>query len=611
MALHRSLLLATVVSSLAFAVGCGGGVDVEDFSDGGDDTADDAGAESAPLDARPDSAVDARDAADSAASDTALDASEDTAIDGDLDTGAPDTGAPDTGPKDCSSVALAVDPASSLDPLADGPLKVAKVTVTVPTLGPLSSAKVKIHYPVLADGVTPHPGRHAWVMFHHAVHGPYPGVTYDRYDGIFDRWASHGIITFSIDGSSIFFPPPPCGPGTAASGSGCYTYQTYDQLKVVGGVMDDAISYFLKTQEDATFALHCALDPNRVGVAGHSRGGGAALLVNTARTDGANVKAYIGFQPVDPEFAPGAPTPPSKVPMFDRPALWLDSGNDGDVTYPNTAMIYADTRGKASHVTILGSKHTFTLDTPYPDQGGPTATITPDEHRRVCQYYAVPFLRAYVRDAAPAAKDLDIVAGPGGLSVASTVSSGDATLRFRPENAYSAWIEKFDEALGTTPSTTVAGDTLTLAGSMTAVSYETYVTSTSGGSAIKIAVSKLLRSVKLNWGTTEGALEVPLPSLAGKKAIVFETSFLDSPSATSGNHPLYLELVDTTGARASLSIDSLVPVSWGKRPRRLSTVYVPFTKFTGVDPTKAKSIRFVAKAGTTNHDILVDLLRVE
>ncbi|MBK7399025.1 MAG: hypothetical protein IPJ34_22745 [Myxococcales bacterium] len=201
-----------MVSSLAFAVGCGGGVDVEDFSDGGDETADDAGAESAPLDARPDSAVDARDAADSAASDTALDASEDTAADGDPDTGSPDTGSPDTGPKDCSSVALAVDPASSLDPLADGPLKVAKVTVTVPTLGPLSSAKVKIHYPVLADGVTPHPGRHAWVMFHHAVHGPYPGVTYDRYDGIFDRWASHGIITFSIDGSSIFFPPPRAAP---------------------------------------------------------------------------------------------------------------------------------------------------------------------------------------------------------------------------------------------------------------------------------------------------------------------------------------------------------------------------------------------------------------
>lgn len=598
----RSLLVALLVAPVASsAAGCGSDVEITDVPDATDDAAD----------AASDGALDTRDGgADTGAPGDGGDTGSDTPDAAD-DTGPVDTGPVDTGPVDCTATALAADPASTLDPLSDGPLKVAKTTFTVPTLGPLSSAKVKVHYPVLADGVTPHPGRHAWVMFHHAVHGPYPGVTYDRYDGVFDRWASHGFITFSIDGSSIFFPPPPCGPGTAASGSGCYTYQTYDQLKVVAGVMDDAISYFLKQQEDAAFPLHCALDKNRVAVAGHSRGGGAALLVQTARTDGANVRAYLGFQPVDPEFAPGAPTPPSSVPLFDRPCLWLDSGNDGDVTYPNTAMIYARTRNKASHVTILGSKHTYTLDTPYPDQGGTAATITPDEHRRVTHHYSIPFLRAYVRDAAPTAKDLDTVAGPGGLAVPSTVSSGDATLRFRPEDAYTSWIEKFDETVGTTPTTTVGGGAIVLSGSMTASSYETYVTSTSGSSAIKIAISKLIRSVRLNWGTTEGAFEVPLPSLAGKKAIVFETSFLNSPTATSGTHPLTLELVDSTGAKAQVALSSVLPVSWSKRPRRLSTAWVPLSAFTGVDPGKAKSIRFVAKAGTPNADILVDLLRVE
>jgi len=581
--------------TLLCAAGCGSTVDEIGEpapTDGGDDTSGsetstDAGADATPTD----SPIDARD--------TALD-----------DTGV-DTAPIDTGPKDCTSVALATDPSSALDPLTNGPLKVAHTTITVPALGPLTSVKVKIHYPVGSDGVTPDPGRHAWIMFHHAVHGPYPGVTYDRYDGIFDRWASHGIITFSIDGSKIFFPPAPCGPGSTPSGGGCYTYQTYAQLKVVAGVMDEAITYVLKQQEDPTFVLPCAVDATRLGVAGHSRGGGAALLVSTTRTDGAKVKAYVGYQPVNPEFSPGAPAPPSTVPLFDLPALWLDSGNDGDVTYPNTAMIYSDTHYKAAHVTILGSKHTYTLDTPTPDQGGPAATITPDEHRRVCAYYGLPFVRAYVRDATPAATDLDIVAGPTGLSVPSSVSSGDATIRWRPENAYSSWIEKFDETLGTTPTTTVAGGAITLSGGMTAVSYETYSTSIGGFSTLAMTVSKLLRSVKLNWGTTEAAIEIPLPSLTGKKAIAFETAFLDSPTSTSGTHPLYIELTDTTGAKSSLALSTLVPVSWGKRPRRLSEVYIPFTKFTGVDTTKAKSIRFVAKAGTANHDILIDLLRVE
>jgi hypothetical protein len=72
-----------------------------------------------------------------------------------------------------------------------------------------------------------------------------------------------------------------------------------------------------------------------------------------------------------------------------------------------------------------------------------------------------------------------------------------------------------------------------------------------------------------------------------------------------------MELTDSTGATSSLALSTLMPVSWGKRPRRLSGVYIPFTKFTGVDLTKAKSVRFVAKAGTANHDILIDLLRLE
>ncbi len=148
---------------------------------------------------------------------------------------------------------------------------------------------------------------------------------------------------------------------------------------------------------------------------------------------------------------------------------------------------------------------------------------------------------------------------------------------------------------------------------MVASSYETYATSVGSSSALRQAVSKLLRSVHLNWGTGEGVMDIALSpgELTGKKAIVFETAFLDSPSSTSGTHPLFIELTDTTGAVSSLAFSAVLPVSWSKRPRRLSEAYIPFTKFTGVDPSKAKSIRIVAKAGTTNRDILIDLLRVE
>jgi hypothetical protein len=523
----------------------------------------------------------------------------------------------DTAGKSCSELPVAIDPPSSLDPLKDGPLKAAHVEIVVPKLGPLTSVRVKVHYPAGADGVTPDPGKHAWVMFHHAVHGPYPGVTYDRYDNVFDRWATHGFVVFSIDGHLVFYPPPVggvCPADSEPSGGGCWSHQNWPQMKTVAGVMDEAIGYVLAEQEKASFPLRCAVDPSRLAVAGHSRGGGSALLVTTTgRTDGATVKGYVGFQPVNPDITPGAPAPPAPIPLYDLPALWLDAGNDGDVSYPITAMLYANTRFWGSHVTILGSKHTYTLDTPTPDQGGPAATISPDEHRRVTQYYSVPFLRAYVRDAAPAAADLDRVSGAGGLGVDPSVSSGDATLRWRPPSGYASWLEKFDEDLGTTPSKTISGGAITLSGGMIATSYETYLTSSGGFSTTGKTVSRLLRSTRLNWGSAEGAIDITLPAgaLTGKKGIVFETAFLDSPSATSGTHPLYLELTDTAGATASVAISAVIDASWGKRPRRLSTVYVPLTKLTGVDVTRAKSIRFVAKAGTPNHDILIDLLRLE
>ena len=71
-----------------------------------------------------------------------------------------------------------------------------------------------------------------------------------------------------------------------------------------------------------------------------------------------------------------------------------------------------DTPPRRLFLTILGSKHTYTLDTPTPDQGGPAATITPDEHKKVCNQYSISFLRARVRDAAPNATDVDRLFGP-------------------------------------------------------------------------------------------------------------------------------------------------------------------------------------------------------
>lgn len=513
------------------------------------------------------------------------------------DTGPADTGAPpiDAPPGSCAAEPVAADPASTLDPASKGPLPTASKTITLPKLGPLTDVKVKVTYPTAADG-SPHPGRHAWVMFHHAVHGPYPGVVYDDYPTIHGHWASHGFYVFSIDGSRVFFPT---STGTNLS---------WTQQQTVAGMMSDAITWLLEQQEKTDFDLRCRLDPARVAVAGHSRGGGATMLVPTTRTDGAKIRAALSLQGTDP----GALNPPagSVIPGFELPAMWLDAALDGDVIFPINALQYGRTHAFASLVTILGSKHTYTFDAnATPTQGGTMPTISPSEHKAVCVQYSTAFFRAHVRDASPSPSDLDRIGGPGGTS--TTVSSGNVLLSWRPASS-AKFVAPFDDPATGPLGKTTDGATMTSSGSMAATPLETYATSVAALSSGEKAVSKQVNSVQLKWDTTGGSFQIPtaVGAFAGKKAVVFDLA-MSSEGTSSGTTPLYLELVDSTGATASVPIKEYLGAGWFTRPRRFSTAFVPLSKLAGIDPSKATAIRIVARSGALAGTAMFDSLRLE
>jgi len=495
----------------------------------------------------------------------------------------------------CSSTPRALDPDATLDPSIKGPLPIATKTVTIPMLGPLTNVKVKVTYPTASDG-SPHAGRHAWVMFHHAVHGPYPGVVYDDYPTLHGHWASHGLYVFSIDGSRIFFPTT------------MGTTLTFAQQQTVANMMSDAITYFVEQQERSSADFPCRLDADRVAISGHSRGGGATLLVPTARGDGARIKGLLSFQGVDPGTLAGAEG--YVFPGFELPAIWFDAALDGDVIYPYNALQYGRTRNFGAMVTILGSKHTFTFDAnALPDQGGTAPTITPAEHKAVCVQYSTAFLRALVRDGTATAADADRLRGPGGL--ASTKSSGGILYSFRPAKTTS-FITKFDDVPGTTTIKTEAGGAIVATGAMTATPFETHSASVASLSTNTRRVSREVLSLQLQWTSAGGALEVPLAAsvLSSRNALVFDLS-MPSEGLTSGTTPLELEIRDSTGATVTLSIKDYLGSAWFTRPRRLATAYVPLAKLTGIDPAKATVLRIVARSGVAAGIALVDSLRVE
>lgn len=581
--------LAAAIFSALFAVGCGSSIEITDEGD-----ADDTGAATDGI-ASDDSATFDSGTDPDAEPDTDVTLDSATVDSGTLDTGmidAPPDGPPPTG---CALTAVAADPAATLDPATKGPLPVGTKTIIIPKLGPLTDVRVKVTYPTAADG-TPHAGRHAWVMFHHAVHGPFPGVVYDDYPTIHGHWASHGFFVFSIDGAKIFFP--------SSSGSSL----TFTQQQTVANMMSEAMTYVLTQQEKTTSDFPCRLDASRVAVAGHSRGGGATLLVPTTRTDGARIKGLLSLQGVDP----GSLTVPEGfvLPGFDVPAMWLDAALDGDVIYPINAMQYGRTRNFGAMVTILGSKHTFTFDSnATPTQGGTTPTVTPAEHKAVCVQYSTAFLRAKVRDESPNASDVDRFSGASGLS--TTASTGGVLLSFRPAKTFK-FIDRFDDPTTSPLGKTEDGATLVLSGSMVATPNETHAVTVASMGAGSKRVSKEVLSVMLKWDTTGGVLDIPVSAAAfsGKKAIVFDLAMPEQP-LDSGTTPLELEVKDSTGATATTPIKDYLGTGWFKRPRRLSTAYVPTSKLTGVDVTKATSIRIVAKSGAVAGTALLDSLRLE
>jgi hypothetical protein len=577
-------------------IGCGSSVDITDDPQTTDDTGSTTTDGTADDSATPPDDTGSTDPDTGATPDDTASPPTDTGVMTDTGVVMDTTPPPDTPPPmGCAATALATDPASTLDPAAKGPLTTGTKTITVPKLGPLTDVKVKVTYPTNSDG-TPHSGRHAWVMFHHAVHGPYPGVVYDDYPTIHGHWASHGFYVFSIDGSKIFFP--------TSSGSSL----TWTQQNTVAGMMSEAITYFLTEQEKTTADFPCRLDPSRLAVAGHSRGGGATLLVPTTRTDSAKIKALLSFQGVDPGSLTGAD--PTKIPGFDLPAMWLDAALDGDVIFPINALQYGRTNNFGAMVTILGSKHTFTFDAnATPHQGGTAPTVTPAEHKAVCVQYSTAFFRAKVRDESPNANDLDRIGGTSGLS--STVSSGGILLSFRPPRA-STFIARFDDPTGAPLGKTEAGGTFAMTGSMTATPYETYGTTVASMGTGTRNVSKQVLSVLLKWDTTGGGFDVPLPTGAftGKKWIAFDLAMPEQP-LDSGTTPLELEVKDSTGATATVAIKDYLGSGWFKRPRRLSTAIVPTSKLTAVDLTKATSVRVVAKSGAAAGTAMIDSLRFE
>jgi dienelactone hydrolase len=217
------------------------------------------------------------------------------------------------------------------------------------------------------------------IIFHHGaapVSDDHPTL-FDRFDHFLRRWASHGFVVASIDAVDL------------AWKQGRLVGASLANLNAMAENQRAAFTHMRAVDVRAGHPLAGLVDIDRVILAGHSRGAGAALIA------AAGSPAVIGgilLQPLDPLVtAGGEQLWNTRLPA--KPFLVIAAGNDGDLPYPMVDFLYERRAAPMALVTVRGATHFSACDDSCKDEPGATATIGRPQEWSVANAYALAFLR--------------------------------------------------------------------------------------------------------------------------------------------------------------------------------------------------------------------------
>ena len=190
------------------------------------------------------------------------------------------------------------------------------------------------------------------------------GINAEDYSGLLEHIASHGVLCASIEDTQSF----------ANRYNAPIPLPDYDGQPELG--MQSA-AFFIKggVEElrrialDSSDPLRGHFDPERIVVAGHSRGGGATHEVQALARD-VHVRGVIHLMPFDlrytrqtikPESAPLLAVPDALPPL---PCLIFSAERDGDLIFPIADQLIDRATGPATFATIYGGNHVQVTNAP-------------------------------------------------------------------------------------------------------------------------------------------------------------------------------------------------------------------------------------------------------
>jgi hypothetical protein len=494
-------------------------------------------------------------------------------------------------------------PPMPADAYLPGPWPTASVEVLIPSVtvshGTYRDVRVRVAYP--SDGASGlAEGRFPVIAFHHAAH--YPATIFDAYTDLHDHWASHGALVASVD--------------SAVNVSG--RSQSWQNLVDMSTFQLAAAQALIALDADPSSPFHGHVDPERVVVSGHSRGGGASLI---SLWRDPTLLGVVVFEPVSPLQTLGqdATDPEGNADRAfpAKPVLVFGAALDLDEPWPLPDISYEQTTGPALLVTLHGANHEDSMDAGTPGAVTSTSTIPRVERHDLDQHYSTAFLLRFGGMGAAGgelAYDAALFLAP---AFSSDLSSAGVSVTGRRFVASELLVDDFQGESGVN----ALGGVNVSEGLLVDANDEPYaegLRSIGRYTCCGEQVATWARARYLAWSEPEARLQLGLGDsldLSEDDALLFRVQ-RDCPPPYDGRCPemdvdLEVGLLDGGGA------EIMVPVSlglgeFGVAGRFWSTCRLPLDEFPGVDLARVVAVRFdPASLGWEEGGLWLDDLRVE
>ncbi|MCZ6603292.1 MAG: putative Ig domain-containing protein [Planctomycetota bacterium] len=252
--------------------------------------------------------------------------------------------------------------------------------------GSVYTTALQIHHPDLAAVTTPLP-----LYVHHRGRG----FNFRDYDNLLGHIASYGFICVTVEDYQSFFSP------AAPSPNSFYDISRADAGMESGSAFHEgAIQHMLTRNTTPADPFMGKIDPSKVFVGGHSRGGGATHGSHVRGLD-LQINGAIYFMAFDLRFF-GSTIPPGVLPSYGipdiqprLPNLLIMAENDSDLRYPYADQIIERASGPTTSVTVYGAKHNYLGDTNPAEFGSPAAYISRIDQQRIIFNQVVAFLKRW------------------------------------------------------------------------------------------------------------------------------------------------------------------------------------------------------------------------